>query len=105
QGSPIALYQAARRLCHSAHLTINTESKVERGLRALEGREIGARKAGKAELPKDCVAEEAFRATLNHCLRHIARNTGAVADARDPEGIHQIRVGLRRLRAALTAFG
>jgi inorganic triphosphatase YgiF len=105
QGSPIALYQAARRLCHSAHLTINTESKVERGLRALEGREIGARKAGKAELPKDCVAEEAFRATLNHCLRHIARNTGAVADARDPEGIHQIRVGLRRLRAALSAFG
>jgi inorganic triphosphatase YgiF len=105
QGSPIALYQAARRLCNSARLTINTESKVERGLRALEGREIGAQKAGKAELPEDCVAEEAFRATLNHCLRHIARNTGAVAEARDPEGIHQIRVGLRRLRAALSAFG
>jgi inorganic triphosphatase YgiF len=105
QGSPLALYQAARRLCHSARLTINTESKVERGLRALEGREIGAHKAGRIELPEDCVAEEAFRTTLNHCLRHIARNTGAVADARDPEGIHQIRVGLRRLRAALSAFG
>ena len=104
-GSPTALYQAARKLCHAAPLTISTESKVERGLRALEGREIGARKAGRMELAPDCAAEEAFRATLNHCLRHIARNTGAVAEARDPEGIHQIRVGLRRLRAALSAFG
>ncbi len=104
-GSPIALYQAARRLCHAAPLTITTESKLERGLRVLEGREIGAQKAGKTELAEDCVVEEAFRATLNHCLRHIARNTGAVAEARDPEGIHQIRVGLRRLRAALSAFG
>ena len=104
-GSPISLYQAARKLCHTAPLTITTESKVERGLRALEGREIGAQKAGKTELADDCVAEEAFRATLNHCLRHIARNTGAVAEARDPEGVHQIRVGLRRLRAALSAFG
>ena len=104
-GSPIALYQAARKLCHAAPLTISTESKMERGLRALEGREIGAQKAGRLEVPSDCASEEAFRATLNHCLRHIARNTGAVAEARDPEGIHQIRVGLRRLRAALTAFG
>lgn len=104
-GSPIALYQAARRLCHAAPLTISTESKVERGMRALEGREVGAQKAGQMELVEDCVAEEAFRTTLNHCLRHMARNTGAVAEARDPEGIHQIRVGLRRLRAALSAFG
>jgi inorganic triphosphatase YgiF len=104
-GSPIALYQAARRLCHAAPLTISTESKVQRGLRALEGREVGAQKAGRMELEPDCVTEEAFRATLNHCLRHIARNTGAVAEARDPEGVHQIRVGLRRLRAALSAFG
>ena len=57
------------------------------------------------ELAADATAEEAFRATLSHCLRHIARNTSAVADARDPEGVHQIRVGLRRLRAAFSAFG
>jgi triphosphatase len=105
QGSPIALYQAARKLCHAARLTISTESKVERGLRALEGRDIGAQKAGRMELAPECAAEEAFRATLNHCLRHLARNTGAIAEARDPEGIHQMRVGLRRLRAALSAFG
>ena len=51
-GSPIALYQAARKLCHAAPLTISTESKVERGLRALEGRDIGAQKAGRMELAR-----------------------------------------------------
>jgi len=105
QGSPIALYQAARKLCHAAPLMISTESKVERGLRAIEARDIGTHKAGRMELEPECAAEEAFRVTLNHCLRHIARNTGAIADARDPEGIHQMRVALRRLRAALSAFG
>lgn len=105
QGSAIALYQAARKLCQAAPLMISTESKVERGLRALEGRDVGTHKAGRMQLEPECAAEEAFRATLNHCLRHIARNTGAIADARDPEGIHQMRVALRRLRAALSAFG
>jgi len=105
QGSPVALYEVARKLCHTVPLRISTESKVERGLRALEGRDIGAQKAGRTELEPECAAEEAFRATLNHCLRHIVRNTGAIAEARDPEGIHQMRVGLRRLRAALSAFG
>ena len=104
-GSPIALYQAARKLCHAAPLMITTESKVERGLRAIEDRDVGTHKAGRMELDPECAAEEAFRATLNHCLRHIARNTGAIADARDPEGVHQMRVALRRLRAALSAFG
>jgi triphosphatase len=104
-GSPLTLYKAARQLCEAAPLSIRTESKMERGLRALEGRDAGAHKAGRAELPPGCVAEEAFRATLSHCLAHLARNTGAIAEARDPDGIHQIRVGLRRLRAALSAFG
>jgi CHAD domain-containing protein len=104
-GSPLALYQVARRFCQTAPLLISTESKMQRGLRVLQGRNIGAHKAGRVELAPACVAEDAFRAILNHCLTHISHNTGAIAEARDPEGIHQIRVGLRRLRAALAAFG
>jgi inorganic triphosphatase YgiF len=105
QGSPAALYSVARALSRETPLTVRIESKAERGLRALEGREVTAHKAGRAELKTDCTAEEAFRATLLHCLRHIAGNTAAVAEARDVEGVHQIRVGLRRLRAALSAYG
>ncbi len=105
KGSPSGLFDVARALADEAPLTVSVESKAERGLRALEGRDVSAHKAGPLALSSDATAEEAFRATLLHCLRHIARNVPAVAEARDPEGVHQLRVGLRRLRAALTAFG
>ena len=105
EGAPLALYEIARRLSRKAPLTVRTESKAERGIRAIEGQEVCAHKAGRTELSPDCTAQEAFRATLHHCLRHIARNTAAVAEKQLPEGVHQIRVGLRRLRAALQATG
>jgi inorganic triphosphatase YgiF len=105
EGAPAALYEVARRLSRRSPLVVNVESKSARGMRALEGQPLCAHKAGRTQLSPDCTAEEAFRATLLHCLRHIARNAPAVADARLPEGVHQIRVGLRRLRAALSASG
>ena len=105
RGSPTALYDVARILAHEAPLIVNLESKSARGLRAIEGYEVSARKAGRVELPADATAEEAFRASLSHCLRHIARNTGAVAEAQEPEGVHQLRVALRRLRVALSVLG
>jgi inorganic triphosphatase YgiF len=104
-GSALSLYEAARDLSLRAGLMVAIESKAERGLRALQGRPICASKAGRVEMAPDCTAEDAFRITLLHCLQHIARNVPAVAQMRDPEGVHQIRVGLRRLRAALSGFG
>lgn len=105
KGSPAGLFDVARVLADEAPLTVSVESKAERGWRALEGRDVCAHKAGPLVLPLDATAEEVFRATLLHCLRHIARNVPAVTEVREPEGVHQVRVGLRRLRAAFTAFG
>src|SRR5215831_9875939 len=105
QGKPLALYDVARKLSRKTKLTLAIESKAERGLRALQGEDVSAHKAGRIELMPDCTSEQPFAATLMHCLRHMARNAPAVIDARDPEGVHQIRVGLRRLRAALSSFG
>jgi triphosphatase len=62
-------------------------------------------KASRVVLPPDATAEEAYRATLLNCADHIASNVGAIAEARDPDGVHQARVGLRRLRVAFTSFG
>jgi triphosphatase len=105
QGKPLALYDVARKLSRKTSLTLAMESKAERGMRALQGVDVEAHKAGRMQLAPDCTAEQAFAATLMHCLRHIARNASVVVDSREPEGVHQIRVGLRRLRAALSAFG
>lgn len=72
------------------------------GLTALDAE---PHEAGRIELAEEATAEEAFAAVLLHCLRHVASNAPAITLSRDPEGIHQIRVGLRRLRAAMTSFG
>jgi inorganic triphosphatase YgiF len=104
-GSRLALYEVARRLSETAPLVLATESKAERGLRALKGDGLSPKKAGRVEFARTSRAEEAFRAVLTHCLAHIVANVGAISEARDPEGVHQLRVGLRRLRAALSAFG
>lgn len=62
-------------------------------------------KAKPAALARDISAEDAFRLTLLQCRWQIASNVGAVVTARDSEGIHQMRIGFRRLRVAFTAFG
>ena len=48
-------------------------------------------------------AKAAFRSITSACLHQIIANKPAVL-AGDPEGIHQMRIGLRRLRAAISLF-
>lgn len=62
-------------------------------------------KARPAFLPPGVTAEDAYRLTLTQCKWHIAANIPAVVDSREVEGMHQLRVGFRRLRVALSSFG
>jgi triphosphatase len=55
------------------------------------------------ERPTDATTEDAFRAIAYECLHHVADNFEAVMNE-DPDGVHQMRVGLRRLRAAISIF-
>jgi len=55
-------------------------------------------------LRRRMTVEEAFRATVLECLAQVGGNAPAIR-ARDPRGVHQIRVGLRRLQMALQSFG
>jgi len=50
-------------------------------------------------------AEDAFRLTLLECMAQVAGNVNAILRARDPRGIHQMRVGFRRMDAAFVSFG
>ncbi len=49
-------------------------------------------------------ADEGFRETLGACAEQIRANRAAFLEGRDPESLHQLRVGARRLRASLRAF-
>ena len=66
---------------------------------------VRALKAGRAVVPAGATADEAFRLTLQHCKWHVVANVPAVIECHDVEGVHQLRVALRRLRVALAAFG
>ncbi|HEY2446277.1 MAG TPA: CHAD domain-containing protein [Rhizomicrobium sp.] len=64
-----------------------------------------AQKAQPSLLPPHAIAFDAFRLTLVQCRWHIAANVAATVESRETEALHQLRVGLRRLRVALVSFG
>jgi len=45
--------------------------------------------------------DEAFATILRSCFLHLLQSLPAAEDGRNPEGIHQLRVSLRRLRSVL----
>jgi CHAD domain-containing protein len=56
-------------------------------------------------LSRRMTLEDAFRVTVLECLAHVVANVSPVLRGRDVEGLHQLRVGLRRLHVAFSAFG
>lgn len=62
-------------------------------------------KAVPAHLSRRMHGQEAFRITLLDCLAQINANAAALRATRSVEGLHQLRVGLRRLDVALGVFG
>ena len=104
RGPPDALFDLARDLGTVAALRPGTRSKSERG-RALVAGTLGAvAKAGPVALPPDATAATGFQAIARACLGHLALNEAAFLGERRPEALHQTRVALRRLRAALHLF-
>src|SRR5262249_42901435 len=59
--------------------------------------------AGPVALSEAASTGDAFMTIGLSCLHHLAANEDAVRNG-DPEGVHQMRVGLRRLRAAISGF-
>ncbi len=61
-------------------------------------------KAHPVRLHRKMSPEEAFRITLSDCLAQMTANAATVRAGRSVEGLHQLRVGFRRLEVALGAF-
>lgn len=104
-GAPSALYDVALKLLHVAPLRLEPLTKAERGYR-LSDHGHGPAKAVHAaalDLRPGMSAETALQRIGRACLDHMLRNEDA-ALAGNPEGIHQMRVAVRRLRAILSAF-
>ncbi|HVV65370.1 MAG TPA: CHAD domain-containing protein [Rhizomicrobium sp.] len=83
----------------SRSATIRTVGRSSRDAHAL------AVNARPLRISKAMSLEDAFRVTLLECLAHVAANVAAVTRSREVEGLHQLRVALRRLAVAFQAFG
>jgi triphosphatase len=103
-GSLGALYALARRLNAAVPLRLEPASKADRGFALIADAVSPGVKASRIELPVDATVGECFHRICAACLAHWTANQGAMLDGRDPEGTHQMRVGLRRLRSALPLF-
>jgi CHAD domain-containing protein len=62
-------------------------------------------KARPARIHRAMRPEDAFRVTLSDCLAQMTANAATMRAGRSVEGLHQLRVALRRLEVALKAFG
>jgi triphosphatase len=62
------------------------------------------RKWSRPALPASPTAGEAFVGNARAALEQVNANAAGAAAGRDPEYLHQLRVGVRRLRSALRAF-
>jgi inorganic triphosphatase YgiF len=103
RGEAAALFQLARKLGETVPLRLAVKTKAERGFELVEGGGRLAEKARDLEIAPDASSAEAFRAIARNCLRQIIVNEpGTVAG--QPEALHQMRIGLRRLRAAIALF-
>ena len=103
QGNPGALYRLAIELTSAAPLTLEPASKAERGLRLGTGERPTTAKAPTLSFARDVTTAEAFGDIVRSILGHVLANMAA-ARISDPEGVHQLRVAIRRLRAALVLF-
>lgn len=104
EGDPAALFTLARRLARDLAIVPVFESKAERGWRLADGASRSPRRAVPTPLSADATTSEAFRRLAMACLAQVSANAELLRVVRRPEAMHQLRVGLRRLRAALAVF-
>jgi inorganic triphosphatase YgiF len=102
-GQSTELFRIARELSKAIPARLRLRSKAERGYELLNGAAPAIVKAAEIPLPAGTSSADAFRIIARSCLAQIIGNEAGVVDG-NPEALHQIRIGLRRLRAAASMF-
>ncbi len=107
-GSATAMLALAERWRKRFGLIHDPRSKAARGDRLAQGSAYPpVRKSSRPDYPDEVTATEAFGTVLDECLAHITHNAIGLIEG-DPAGrvehVHQLRVGIRRLRSALRSF-
>ncbi|WP_227431218.1 CYTH and CHAD domain-containing protein [Psychrobacter sp. I-STPA6b] len=108
QGDTAYLFEVAKTWCKRYKLCLSTVTKAERGSLLLANKTHSD--AVKSDLKQLAISKKmsqpAFmRAIVHNCMIQILPNASAIAaGSKDGNHVHQLRVGIRRLRTALKFF-
>ena len=105
QGKPEHLFALALQLLERLPLQLSNVNKAQRGYALCRQSGTQAYHARGLTLAADATLDQARHAILFNCLQQIQDNEPAVVHTEHAEALHQMRVGVRRLRSALKLFG
>ncbi|MGE0094676.1 MAG: CHAD domain-containing protein [Alphaproteobacteria bacterium] len=100
----MAAYRAAEGLAAVVPVSVERRDLITRGYALAHGRRAQAALAQDVTLDGAWNARRGFAAVLRNCLDQFAANEIAFTAGGGSEAIHQLRVAIRRMRAAFSAF-
>jgi triphosphatase len=103
-GEPAALFDTANALHQKMPLRIEWETKGQRGYALAAGFVPEPRSWEAPRLSKKMDVRDALGAIVDGCIGQIVANERSVRRQDNAEGVHKMRVGVRRLRSALSTF-
>ena len=98
------IFEIALALQKSIPLRIENNSKAKRGYEYYRPTDLKTFKAKLPSIDKNINAITAFKIIAQECITHLESNRDIVLKEADIEGVHQMRVALRRLRSAFSLF-
>ncbi|MFC5069284.1 CHAD domain-containing protein [Flaviflagellibacter deserti] len=101
EGGAGALYELGLSLLEVAPLRLSVHSKAERGYALAFDMPPATLKAGPAGISTEDTVDEAAAKLFANCQHHLMANLAAARSGQSPNGVHQARVALRRLRTAI----
>jgi CHAD domain-containing protein len=103
-GAPRHLFELALSLQQEIPVAWEYETKAARAFRLAAGDALAPERSQPCKIDADMSARVAFAAIARSCLRQIRANEACARQGEDTEGLHQFRVGVRRLRALVAAY-
>lgn len=101
QGDPARLFELATALVADLPARVTTSSKAQRGYALATQAPAEARRARNVALDAETPANNALAIIGRECIAQVEANAEAMLSSDDPEYLHQLRVGWRRLRSLL----
>lgn len=98
------LFDLGTQLLGAAPLQLGTRSKAERGYALAFDIAPPATKAELVGITAEHMVDDVIALLVGSCWHHLLKNHPVAEEGSNPEGVHQMRVALRRLRTICALF-